>query len=228
MSPSFGVPSDPKDLRKLLSDLLGNPHLLPPSLLSYLNDYNALNQAPIPAGQIIGISNYLALVDSDMTDVSVVSTASETSIYSLTVPPNFLGTENAIRVDIAAEYTNNTGSNQTLVMKVKYGATTVWADTSVSVTTSANSRGLHWHAIFGANESATAQKITGAVGFGDGNAADTGYGPIGNTGVFYPFGGTSAENSATKLTLDFRIKHSVSNAALDFTKHFAYATRIAH
>ena len=225
---AFTIPNDPTEKRKLLHDLFDNPNLLPPTLLSFLNDYNALNQPPVPASNIMGISGFVELLDTNMNTVTVANTITETSIYSFTVPANLLQSSGGIRVDLSGQLLNNSGAGRTIQVKVKYGSTTMWADVSDSIGVGTAARGFSLWLILGANASTSAQKLTGAIYVGDKTAPTTGVGELGGVGSAFPLVGTGAENSKTKLTFDILVKFAAADANLVFTKHFAYTTRIAH
>jgi hypothetical protein len=67
----------------------------------------------------------VSILDRVTTDTTVTNTASETSVYSFSVPGGTLATNIALRLTIFATYTNSSGSTDTFTVRLKYGATTV-------------------------------------------------------------------------------------------------------
>lgn len=223
------VPTDKTELRKMLADLFANPNLLPPSLLSFLNDYNALNQPPIPASNIIGISGLVEVLDSDMSTVTVTNSSAVTTIYTYQVPANLLQTQGAIRVELAGTYVNNSGASRTLDVQVLYGGTVMWSDTSGLIGTSADTYGWRLYVLLAGAGSSSAQKMAGSFGISGSGPATNGYGDFGtNEAVTTNFGGTAAQNSKLKKAFLVRVKHSLANASLTLVKDFATTNRIAH
>ena len=225
---SSRVPTDQVELRKMLQDLFINPNLLPPSLLSFLNDYNALNQPPVPASNIIGISGFVELLDAN-TDTVSINTVNTTAIYSYQVPPGVLQTKGALRVEAAGTILNNTGSSRDMIVTVKYGATTLWQDTSGLIGTSTNTYGWKIDFLFGNNGAADDQKMNGRFAISGAGPATVGFGDFGvNESVTCIFGGSSSENSSLKKELLVTVRLGFGSVNFVFTKDFSFTNRISH
>ena len=171
--------------------------------------------------------NLLELLDADMTSV-VVNSNVQTSIYSFVIPANLLQVAGGVRLDLSGQIFQNTGVNRTITPRVKYGATTMWGDASDAVTSQATVRGFDLSAILAADDSPSAQKLTGLCTVGSWAAPSVaGYGELGGANLTTPFGGTAAVNSASDLTFDVTMTLSATDAVnFIFTKHFAYLTLI--
>jgi hypothetical protein len=76
------------------------------------------------------------VLDRTTSDLDIVSSAAETTLYSVTVSANAMSTDRLVQMLIEGDFLNNTGSNQTFVLKVKFGGTTVFEDTTATLATS--------------------------------------------------------------------------------------------
>jgi hypothetical protein len=64
----------------------------------------------------------------------VINTATETSLYSYTVPGGTLGAHGGVRMTLMGDFLYNSGISDTLTIRIKFGATTLyttpaWSDT---------------------------------------------------------------------------------------------------
>ncbi len=159
------------------------------------------------------------VLDRDLDEVDVVSSVSETSIYSHSIPANQLGTTGGIRLHISGDILFNVGGED-FTIKVKLGATTVLTSTAYTPGTSATRRGFVLDVLF-MNSAAAAQKwdvkflaVLTAENFSidrsDTTNVDTGSGIA-----------TSTEDTTGALTLDVTVQWSASSANLSFRKQMA-------
>jgi len=185
---AFVVPEDPDEKRKMLQQLFDNPNLLPPTLLSFLNDYNALNQPPVPASSIMGIAGFLERLDANTTKIEVKNTVVETAVYTYDVPGGTLQTKGAIRAEMFCRWLQNSGSSPTIRFRAKYGATTMWDATSFTKSSDSDTMGVYISMVLSANAATDAQWLSGLLIVGDptGTSASTGYGNVSANGAPIP------------------------------------------
>ncbi|MGH7178748.1 MAG: hypothetical protein ACREJC_15325, partial [Tepidisphaeraceae bacterium] len=72
-----------------------------------------------------GASEFESILDVSRTETLISNTATETDIYSITVPANTLGTTKAIQMDVTALMLNNTGGNITLQFRIYFGTSSL-------------------------------------------------------------------------------------------------------
>ena len=157
----------------------------------------------------------IQIIDRDLTENDIVNTAAETTLYTFTIPAATLGTTGILRVSIKGDYFNNSGSSRTLQLKVKYGSTTLWDETSGVIGVNANRRAFTFDFLLAAINSTSAQLANGIFALSTGGAANTGIGAMaGFSTVDVAFQGTSAEDSTGALALDVTVTHPVADASL--------------
>ncbi len=165
------------------------------------------------------------VLDRSTTTTSVANTTADTVIYSLSVPANTLGTTHQLRVTIGGTYENSTGASETLRVRVRYGGTSLWDDTTGNLTTSTSLRAWRLEFVLAANASTSAQKLLGNFFIGHANTTTAGRGDIGTTlgsvtAYSAPVYGTSAVNSTLAQTLEVRVVHSGADPAEDITREY--------
>ena len=107
--------------------------------------------------------------------VTVSNTGADTTLLSCTIPGGTLARGRRIRIWLNGSYLNNTGVNQTLVVKMTFGGTTVVEDTLTS-TTSGNKRPFYMDARIAAQGVPTTVSGFYFIGVGSAGGATTGYG----------------------------------------------------
>ena len=158
------------------------------------------------------------ILDSDGTTVTVVSSNSITTLYSVSLPAGSVSGDRSVRMSVAGIYLNNDGANRDLTITITYDDTTLYADT-VSIANSASTRPWSlWFILSGTNEASNAQNLSGWFGLGAAGGATTGYGDLGAANGS-PIGGTSAEDASTALTLAVKLTHGTSSANLSASKY---------
>lgn len=173
--------------------------------------------ATLTPGTNIGIVNGAGVItinntgsgtlDKDTSNTTVVSSTTETSIYSFSVPANTLGTDNMIRLTIFISDFDSLDT-RTTTFRLKYGSTTMATFVKTSSGTQANRNGRLVAILVG--DSATNSQMGGI--WIQGNAAFTNdQGDV----------GTAAEDSTGALTLDVTVEHSINNASVSITKAYA-------
>lgn len=160
----------------------------------------------------------------------VSNTVADTAIFSGTIPGGTLGTQGAVKFVIHGQITNGTGTNKTVAISAKYGATTLWKDSTGNIGTSGTARTFNIEGILFADNSATAQRVAITnVTIGPAAAATTGYGDIAGTPILFfagAAGGTSAETSSGDLTLEISMELSAADANYYVVVHKASAWKL--
>lgn len=184
---------------------------------------NGITLTDAGAGGALTITARERLLTRLVTETNLVSSTTETDILAYTVAAGTLGTDKAIRVMIKADYQNNSGSNRTFTLKLKYGATTMYSSATPSFATSADRYVCRFEFILFAKNSATAQGLHGSVKIGDDSTATIGLGNLnGNATSSQDIQGVdAAENSAVGKTLSVTIQHSASASTISFRRKYA-------
>lgn len=157
---------------------------------------------------------------------NVTGTIAETDIINFSVPAGTLLTDGIIQVRFGGTITNNSGANRTQRIRIYYGATLMYDDTSATLATSTRDRPFFGQLALQSANSTTAQTLTGLITIGGINAATTGFGDLGTAtvGVLTPLNGSSAIDSA--LANNFRVTVTHSNVAATIITSVAFYTAI--
>ncbi len=150
------------------------------------------------------------------TNVDVTGSAAETTWASWTIPANTLDTNGLIHGIVLFDFLKNTGGAETVRLRVKYGATTMFNDVSAAITNNAARRDGRCEFWLCADGATNAQLLRGYWVTGAATAATAGTGDfagnLGNSGANW--GGTAAIDSTAAQTLAVTIQHSGSSANL--------------
>src|ERR1051325_4783619 len=131
--------------------------------------------APGSSGQLLictstGAVNVLAwqtpgtvsVLDRSVSGSSAATKSSaETTVYSFSVPGNTLSSNRSIRLSLIGDHLNNSGGTDNRVVKVKYGATTIFQATATNVNASANRGALELDVELAAAGATNAQRAKG-------------------------------------------------------------------
>ncbi len=166
-------------------------------------------------GGSTGDTNVISIFRSSTTN-SVINTNAETSLYSVVVPANALGTNKDLWTHIGGYYTNNAGSIS-LNITIKYGSTTVYSG-SVGANPAAQVavRPISWDFHLQNTGSTGNQWLSGTISIG-GAAASTGFGVgpgVNAVYIIYSIGGVCAVDSTAQQTFDVRITHGSSSVSV--------------
>ena len=154
--------------------------------------------------------------------LDVVNSAAETTLFSATIPANMLASDRSARLTLIGDYLNNSGANATLRVRAKFGATTLWDDTSANIATNATRRALTVDLLLANRGATNSQALGGRIdlsalpattGLGDFAAASAVVGAV--------FSGTAAEDSTVAKTLAVTVQHSAANANLSVRRLYA-------
>lgn len=161
------------------------------------------------------------LFASGSTTAVIDNSSAETSIFSGTIPANTLGTSGAVRVILSGQVLNDSGAGQGFTLRVKYGATTMYADASNATILGNSATRRTWRMEFTlfSDGTTSSQRVEGLIGpIGAAAATTTGYGDLAATAALFPvpIGGTSAEDSTADKTFDVTIQFTAANASLEW------------
>lgn len=169
-----------------------------------------------------GIENQSVLIgggtkiDVDPTLVSITN-ATETSLYSVTIPGGTLLTNNAVKVKIFVDFDAKNNASQNVTLKVKYGGATLVTAASKANQQKENGK-TYIEVILAANAAVAAQIATISMAC-NADVADGNNVVIGNTG-------TGAINSAVDQTLDITWKFGTATPSPTCDKIVAVAEKI--
>lgn len=172
-----------------------------------------------------GAGGGVTVLDRDVTEVEVVNTTTETTVYSSTVPGGTLGTDGMLEMVLIGRYFNNSGSNRTFTVIMKYGGTAIYRGLSGSIGSGSDPRSFLFHGFLGAAGATNAQRCNARQAVGRLNAEPpTGTGTTsvsadqqGNTSV--------AVDSTADQTLEIAVMHNAANANLSFKAMVAILTK---
>jgi hypothetical protein len=207
------------------------PENLPPAFLSYMADYITLNQPPLTSGQIIGAASYARQIDLSATQLNIVSSASEETLYSYTLGGGTLGSQGCVRLLLTCDYLNNTGLSNSFTLRVKYGATTMFAGSTgaLSFLTSTSRRAIRIICELSGAASQSSQNLAGFFAINIVVPPTTGIGSIADAAAYVsPFAGVASESSTVNKAITVTVQHSASNANLSLRRNYALLTKIGH
>lgn len=164
---------------------------------------------------------------------NISNSAAETTIFSVTVPANTLNTTNlrALHVCLFFELLNNTAATHAFTLRVKLGATTLYADTSALLAASAIARPVVlelWLYTQSAGVQLGQQFVSGFLRIGNIVAATTGIGDLATDATqntnFSSIGGI--ENAATDLVFAVTVQLDAASAVFSLTGRGGFAELI--
>ncbi|MGI9297844.1 MAG: glycosyl hydrolase family 28-related protein [Gammaproteobacteria bacterium] len=165
--------------------------------------------------------NTVQLTDHSVTPgAAVANTTTETTVTTVTLPGYTIDGNSGLRLDVAGEYTNNSGSNQNLTLRVYFKGTAIATFPFVNVSASSSQRvwtiSLRVHG--------DPNNLTTAGIFGSSDLSDpTGVGgSAGATTRLNALGATSVTTTSTSGDLTVTAQHSGAAATVTLTRraHF--------
>lgn len=150
------------------------------------------------------------------------NTSAEQTLFSYTVPAGLLRTDRALRFTCLWNYLNNTGANRTFTLRVKLGATTLYADATVAIATSATIRPVFLDIVLGNADATNDQALGGRIDIANVAATTSGLGDLATASTPRLFGGSAAEDSTADLV--FAVTLQASNASNSHTATRRLAT----
>lgn len=165
----------------------------------------------------MNIETWPVPLDKVLTTTEVVNDASETTVYSFSIPASLLGTSSGVGLILDASYLNDSGAGgRTLESRITFGGTTVWEDVTGGIGATANRRPLHIQGTLFNLAATNSQRFNGLYWMGVADTPTTGEGgldtPFGTQGSSYgtPITGTSAVDTMSAQTLAVVMQHSVA------------------
>jgi len=159
----------------------------------------------------------------------VVNTTTETDLLNgdIDIPANALGPNGIALLFAEGDWLNNSGATPTITLKVKLGATTIWAATSGAIPSSGAARGFWSACIAIQNAGATnSQLLVGSFSANQqgSSAASTGTGGWGSGNLIIAeaaMGGSAAEDTTSLKNLALTVTWSAANANNSIRNHRA-------
>ena len=166
------------------------------------------------AGTTATISANSRVLSTITTNADVTNTAAETTLATISIPANILGTGNIVRITLFGNWEANSGST-TVTIRFKYGTTTMYQDTTSSLGATASVAGWAAHLFLSADAGATNdQDLIGQFVQGPRAAVTTGFGDIAAAGgISTIVGGDAAENSTGTLNFTMTVQWATGNSA---------------
>jgi hypothetical protein len=148
-------------------------------------------------------------LDHKVSTTTIVNTTAETDLLSSSIPGNALSiVGNKIRVELVGDILNNTGAADTVLLKFKYGTTTILTTKAISLGASTNRR--KWRAeIELIAETSSAQRCSGMAHVSEASS-DT-WATDEASGVNVVGYGTAAE--ATSSAKDVKVTATLGSAS---------------
>lgn len=147
-------------------------------------------------------------------NVDHVSSVTETTLATWSIPANTLGTSGVIHVYINWDYLNNSGAGETLRLRVKYGATTMFNDITPSIPSNAARRAGVMDLYLHADGATNAQLLSGRFHLSAVSATTAGTGDFGAIDILpaRTIGGTAAIDSTAAQNLVVTAQNTTNNA----------------
>lgn len=162
-------------------------------------------------------SVYTTLRDiaNDATEQHILGTAGHT------IPAGTLGASGLAVVNLFGDYLTNSG-NPTLTVRVKLGATTLWADVTTALATSANRRAFRMMLRLANLGATNSQAVSGEIRIASSGAASAGAGDLAVVdGVSSSLFGVSAIDTTADALLAVTAQMSLANAANELRVYHA-------
>lgn len=154
-------------------------------------------------------------LDRDVSQLEVVNTTTETTVYSFTVPGNMLGTNKCIRLTLIGDLLNNSGSDDRLEVRVKYGSTTVSTFDSYNVPTNATRKLQYLQSeIYSANAASSQIALSRHIHYN--NSAGVAGENLSAVSDDFAYHNSVSEDSTADKTLSVTVKHSIASANASF------------
>lgn len=135
--------------------------------------------------------------------VTVGNTAAETTLATISVPGGTLDIDRFVKFDLVLYYLNNSGTNKTFILRLKYGATTLLSYTTSGIGTNGSRRLGRFSGFLWANGATNLQlaALAGSIYSGGGGSEALNDGRT----------GTAAEDSTGALNFVLTIQHSAAD-----------------
>jgi len=157
---------------------------------------------------------------------NINNSTTTTSIYSVGIPANVMGTNRTVRTRLYGEYWHSAGATATLTVRIGLSTTTLYQDASAALAVSANSRPILWDIDLANLAANNSQALLGKINIGGTGGATTGQGDIAAAGTDTEIRGTSAVDTSSAATLDVFVRHSAASTLITYRHWFGYTELI--
>ena len=166
------------------------------------------------------------VLDRETTAQAVNTTTAETTVFTKQIDASLLGTNRLLRFTMTFDYLFNSGTNPTATIRVKLGATTLYAGTTnASVTNSGTRRPGYITLMLNNQNSASVQSMGGIYFYNTTGATTTGLGDIADdemdSGGFGSIAGSATESTSANKDFVVTIQLSASSSTIEFRKNGA-------
>lgn len=162
------------------------------------------------------------LMGRDCAPTNLNNSTNTTSIYSCTIPANWMGSTGVVRTRLLGEYWHSVGAAASINLRIGLSSTTLYQDTTATMTASADSRPV-WISFDIVNLGATNSQVLGGKMEIAAPTATTGQGDaatVAPTDVVMR--GTAAVDTTSASTLDVFIKHSAASTLITYRHWYGY------
>lgn len=156
----------------------------------------------------------------DTTDITKVNVSTEQTIFSISIPANYLTDKTMIRFTVIGEYLNNSGSTSDFKCNLELNSNSVFRDQAGSVPSGVDRRAWTFRCeLFPENGSSSLQYAIGNFQLSEATTALHGWGDMNDDEIqsSTSFSGGSTEAATSSMTLSFKTQHSVANANTSVT-----------
>ena len=169
-------------------------------------------------------SSSLFVLDRNVTVANIgASSSSENSVYSYSVPANTMSTNKTLNVKIDGSYLNTSGASRTITVRIKFGGTTIYADT-ITLGAGAANRAMAFNFSITNNGAANAQTMNGSFEYSSVTAPTTGIGDLNASTLGRIAAQAMAIDTTSAQTVEVTVQHSAIHASLYFTRNAARTT----
>lgn len=168
-----------------------------------------------------------SIFDRDLTQTENVDNGGGYGHYSFEIPANELGITGGLRLTLAGDYLNNTGTTQTLKITVMFGGSTPLNTGAMVIPTSANRR--QWRLeLIGMNSATGSQKWMAFWSLSGPATVNFVVDDPGSTGDSRGTAGRVASgiDTTAAVSIVFLSQHGVANASLSLRKEIAILERL--
>lgn len=148
----------------------------------------------------------------------VVSSSTETDVFTYTIAAGFLGATGALRLTIIGTYLNNSGGNRTLTVKIYLGSTVMYTVASANIAAAAGTRGFRMTCIMGNRNNTAVQDVGGDMAITTNPLFSSATALVGTMTLY----GTATEDTTSSKVFKVSVTHSAIDASLEFDLQQAY------
>jgi hypothetical protein len=157
------------------------------------------------------------------TNLQIANSTTETAVVSFTVGAGALSTNRILVVRMGIGIYNNTGSQQSITFRVKYGSTTLFSHTPSFAASAQTRAGVLSYFLSPANSTIAQRLNCKHIISQDPIAIAAGIGDLTQSGGTRTYAGSSSENSSTALTFQVTMQMISANAQFIINRGWYWA-----